>query len=38
MAGMEFGFILRDKIRETAGEDTVINMNGKDEDVIRGFH
>jgi hypothetical protein len=37
MAGMEFGFVLRDEIRGTASEDTVVDMNGKDKDVIRGF-
>jgi hypothetical protein len=38
MAGMEFGFVLRDKIKGTASEDAVIDMNGKNEDVIGGFH
>jgi hypothetical protein len=37
MAGMEFGFVLRDKIRKTASKDTVINVNGKDENIIEGF-
>src|SRR5260370_40123518 len=37
MAGMEFGFVLRDKIRGTAGEDTIIDMDSKDEGVTGGF-
>src|SRR5229473_3499552 len=37
MAGMEFGFVLGDKIRGTAGEDTIIDMDSKDEGVTGGF-